>query len=342
MVPLRPAAVALAILIAGAVCGPTPGQGGTPPASGPQLWAGLDPGPYRVGYRRLDTWNGAVHVWYPTAEAGRSLAFRDILDGAADSLAAFLAGAGVDSATVDGYLGSPLYAVGSPPPLDGPWPLVLVAQGNGEDAGDQAVLCEYLASRGLVVATTPSPMLRTPLTRVDQVPELAEAQAADLADAIDPVVALTHADTTRLGLVGHSFGARAALLLAMDHPDVRALVSLDGGIGTATAVEAFRSAPSFRTDVPLPPLLHFYEKLDAFMTPDFGFLHSLPIQSLAQRSTAGMHHVHFTTLGFAVGVFPALARVTHATPETVPNAVAVAQQTAAFLLRYLSRPGGNR
>jgi dienelactone hydrolase len=308
----------------------------------PTLWAGLTPGSYRVGYRRLGTGDRVVHLWYPTAATGEGLAFRDILDGAGDDLAASLTGAKVDSATVEGFLESRLYALGSPPPLDEPFPLVLVAQGNGEDAGDQAVLCEYLASRGLAVASTPSPMLRTPLTREDQVGELAEEQARDLAAAIAPAAAFTHADTSRLGAVGHSFGARAALLLAMNDTRVRALVSLDGGIGTATAVEAFRTAPSFRPAAALPPLLHFYEELDAFMTPDFTLLDSLHTASLVLRPTRGMHHVHFTTMGFAAGAFPALAVLTHAGPETVPEVTAVARQTGNFLLRYLGRSGSPR
>lgn len=305
----------------------------------PALWAGLTPGPHPVGYRRLETANGVVHAWYPAAAGGGPLAFRNVLGDDGEALTSFLTGAKVDSATITGLLESPLYAGASPAPLREAFPLVLVAQGNGEDAGDQVVLCEYLASRGLVVASTPSPMLQTPLTREDQVGELAERQAVDLAAAVGPVAAFTGADTLRLGAVGHSFGARAALLLAMSHPGLRALVSLDGGIGTATAVEAFRTAPSFDESAPLPPMLHFYEKLDAFMAPDFGLLESLHASSLALRSTTAMHHVHFTTYGFAAGAFPTLAAVTHATPATAPGAAAVAQQTAAFLLRYLRRPG---
>jgi hypothetical protein len=116
---------------------------------------------------------------------------------------------------------------------------------------------------------------------------------------------------------------------------VRAIVSLDGGIGTATAVEPFRQAPSFRAGAPLPPLLHFYEELDPFMTPDFTFLHGLPIAELVLIHTEGMHHIHFTTFGFAASVFPSLAAVTHATSTTSRAVRDVAEQTATFLHRCL-------
>ena len=260
--------------------------------------------------------------------------FADVLDDTAGT-ASFLRGAGVPPGEVEGLLASPLAARADAPVRPGARPLVLVAQGNGQGAADQAVLCEYLASTGRVVATTPSPMRWKPLASEDQVGAFAETQCNDLAAAIGAVAAALPVDTTRLAIVGHSFGARAALLLAMRNPRVRALVSLDGGIGTATAVASYRAAPSFRADAPLPPILHFYERLDSFMTPEFSLLHELPARSLDLREVHAMRHTHFTTYGFAVGLSPGLARVTHATPSTVPDARNVAAETRRFLDRHV-------
>jgi len=308
---------------------------GQPQDTVPPLWAGLAPGPFHVGYRQLDTPGGVVNSWYPTSGGGGHLRFSDYLGDASDQLAAFLAQNGIGTSTIDSLFASPLYAAPLPRPLDRAFPLVLVAQGNGEDAADQAVLCEYLASQGFIVASTPSPMLHTPLEREDQVGTLAEAQASDLAAAIVVLAARQPVDTLHIGIVGHSFGARSALLLAMRNPRVRAVVSLDGGIGTATAVEPFRRAPSFRAGASLPPLLHFYEALDAFMTPDFTLLRSLHLADLVLTRVDEMHHVHFTTYGFASAVFPSLAEVTHATSGTAGSVRDVAERTATFLRRYL-------
>ncbi len=297
----------------------------------PTLWAGLLPGPFHVGYRKLDAAGGAVHTWYPAASGRSGIVFRDYLADDGKSLASFLAQTGVASSTIDSLLASPLYATQSAPPLDREAPLVLVAQGNGQDAADQAVLCEYLASQGFVVATTPSPMLRIPLEREDQVGVLAETQASELAAAIGMVSAAFRVDLKRLGVVGHSFGARAALLLAMRDPRVRAIVSLDGGIGTASAVEPFRRAQSFDAGARIPPLLHFYEELDPFMAPDFTLLRSLHMAKLQLEKTEGMHHAHFTTYGFAAAAFRGIAEVTHAAPSTARSLRDVTEQTAAFL-----------
>ena len=241
------------------------------------------------------------------------------------------------SGMLDSLFASRLYASRGVQPAGGRPPVVLIAQGNGDDVFDQVVLCEYLASQGFVVLATPSPMLRTPLEREDQVGTFAERQAQELFDAVKIAARTIKVDTSRIGVVGHSFGARSALLLAMRDRRVRALVSLDGGIGTSTAMESFRSAPPFRASAALPPILHFHEELDAFMTPDFSLLRELHTESLTLEPTRGMHHVHFTTFGFMVHAFSSVAEATHATPETNASVIAVTTRTFTFLREALGR-----
>jgi dienelactone hydrolase len=324
------------ILALGVAAGHTPAHTVAPHGCEvPFLWAGLVPGPYQVGYRRLGAGAAVVHVWYPATGSGGPLSFRDYLD-EPGQLRTFLETTGVPSRTIDSLFASCLYAGNASSPLDHPFPLVLVAQGNGQDAADQVILSEYLASQGFVVASTPSPMLRTPLEREDQVGAFAESQTDELAAAIEMVAAMVPVDTLHIGVVGHSFGARAALLLAMRDSRVRAVVSLDGGIGTATAVESFVRAPSFRANARLPALLHFYEDLDPFAAPDFALLRALHTEDLILVHTEGLHHVHFSTYGFASAAFPELAVVTHATPATAGGVREVARRTAAFLRQHLA------
>ncbi|MGD8497062.1 MAG: hypothetical protein PVF05_12880, partial [Gemmatimonadales bacterium] len=186
----------------------------SPPGSptAPALWAGLVPGQFHVGYEQLRGNRGPVFAWYPAPAAGPALRFGDYLDdGEAAGLARFLGSTGIPGSTIDSLFASPLFAATDGPALDAPFPIVVVAQGNGESVIDQVVLCEYLASRGYVVVTTPSPTRETPLEREDQVGEFAERQADDLAAAVEVVAASLPADTSTIGVVGHSFGARAAL-----------------------------------------------------------------------------------------------------------------------------------
>ena len=301
----------------------------------PELWAGLPHGVHEVGYRRLIDTSGVVDVWYPARSASRRLSTKDYLGADTTRLIGFLRGAQVSDSTVRGLLGERLFASFVPAPKLALFPLVLIAQGNGQDVFDQVVLAEFLASNGFIVASTPSPMLRTPMTSEAQTGALASRQSAQLSRAIAMVARVSRADTTNIGVVGHSFGARSALLLAMQDTRVKVLVSFDGGIGTATARAEFERAPGFSAEANLPHLLHFYETLDAFMKPDFSMISELHFASRTLSPVSAMYHTHFTTYGFAVGRYADLARLTRATDATTSNVVRMHAQTAQFLHRYL-------
>ena len=150
------------------------------------------------------------------------MVYRDYVGDAATSLESFLTGTGISKSTVDSLLNSPLMAMAGGRPRTGSFPLVLLSHGNRQSAADQAVLGEFLASHGFVVASTPSPMLRTPMERQNQIAQFAEEQAEDLVTAVSVVANAIQVDTSRLLLVSHSFGARSALLMAMRDPRVRA------------------------------------------------------------------------------------------------------------------------
>lgn len=263
--------------------------------------------------------------------------FRDYVTPGIDALTKFLRGAGIHDSTIARLLSTPMRATLNPVPRRESFPVVLVAQGNAQDAADQAPLCEFIASFGFVVVTTPSPMIRTPLASENEIGSVADQQGSELRAAIDRIPRDIHVNKGRIGVVGHSFGARAALLLAMRDSAIRAIVSLDGGIGTSTAIPQMNAAPSFRAGAPLPPLLHFYEKLDAFMTPDFSFIRSLRFRSIDTVETRGMHHTHFTVYGAAAGALPEIASLTHADSSTSGSVAAMYERVVGFLEKNLSR-----
>src|SRR6185369_6321146 len=63
---------------------------------------------------------------------------------------------GMTENAVNAWLSAPMQAFRDAPFNSGFFPLVVLVQGNGESAVDQAVLGEYLASYGYVVVTSPS------------------------------------------------------------------------------------------------------------------------------------------------------------------------------------------
>ncbi len=180
-------------------------------------------------------------------------------------------------------------------------------------------------------------MLASPMTSEDEVAQFADRQASELQDALGLLGTWPSADLNRAGAVGYSFGARAALLLAMRDPRVKAVVSLDGGIGTAAGAGSLRQAPSFHPDRATAPILHFYEDLDPSMTPDFTLLQSLPAAVRTER-VVDLHHVHFTTLGLAATINPDIAAATHAGPTEPAEVMRVFRGTLAFLQEHVGKP----
>ena len=149
---------------------------------------------------------------------------------------AVLTGNAVPEPALDAWLDAPTHARSEAAPAPGRFPLVLVGQGNGQTLADQALLAELVASHGYVVATSPSQIrLGTSMASEADVLPSAREQARDLAFAALRVAPLPFVDAHQLAFVGHSFGARSALLAALQEPRTVALVSLDGGIGAATA-----------------------------------------------------------------------------------------------------------
>jgi dienelactone hydrolase len=290
-----------------------------------------------------------VAVWYPAASAtGPVTTYADYLRLAAaettavdtaqlgrkniDAACAFLLSRSVPESAIVRWFMAPMLAVRDAPPASGRFPLVLVAQGNRQSAGDQSMLGEYLASYGYVVVTSPSQARIT--GQPDDESKVGLAAVDQAADLVLIRSAAERRDDVRLngvGVVGHSFGARSALLYAMHDSTVRGLVSLDGGIGTATARAAFEGVEAFRPAAARLPILHFYETLDAPMTPDWEILRSLASRQVWIARTTNLHHHHFSVLGAASAVFPEVGRATGAKGPTGREYAAVVELTRRFL-----------
>jgi len=318
----RAAAAAALILTGGLAPQSTPV---TPPAA---LLATVAAGRDAVGFHAQGSGAAAMYFWYP-ARRGGGVSMADYLGTDRDTLAGALIQAGAPDAEVQAFTAAATLAGANAQADRRMHSLVLVAQGNGQSVADQAVFCEILASHGFVVATTPSPTRRHAMTSEDDIPAFASEQAEDLSRAIQPAVRFG-ALTTRIALVGHSFGARAALLLAMRDRRVTRLVSLDGGIGTATGTDAFRRANEFDARAPMR-ILHFFERRDAFMKPDFALFDMLTAAKITTIELPGMAHAHFTTLGFAAAAYPGIAAATRAGPEIGSSLRTMVERTLAFL-----------
>jgi len=278
-----------------------------------------------------------IALWYPTAAAagGMPLTYGEYValaaeqhpaDSAAGQRAeeeyrASLVSRGVPDRVVDTWFRSPLGALRDAAPSAGSFPLVLLAQGEDQKAHDQAVLAEYVASQGYVVATT---------------------QAEDLRGALAALAARPEIRTRRIGVIAHAFGSEGALLFASEEPRVRALVSLDGAIGSAARQQALEAGQSLRPAEMSAAILHVYQMLDSLAPPDFELLRSLTSSPRWIVGPVALRHQHFTTLGAAVGAFPDLATATGAEEGSTQVYAGVAQITVEFLDAFVKWSGSAR
>jgi pimeloyl-ACP methyl ester carboxylesterase len=138
-----------------------------------------------------------------------------------------------------------------------------------------------------------------PLAGEEDIGRRAAEQAEDLAEARTALAGRPDVLPGALGLVGHSFGAPAALLYATREPDVAALVGLDGGIGTSS----LRESPRWVVEVP------------------------------------ESHHHHFTSLGASTLTHPGLGNALRATARTAAAYRAVADATLEFLDAFVRKDG---
>jgi pimeloyl-ACP methyl ester carboxylesterase len=114
-------------------------------------------------------------------------------------------------------------------------------------------------------------------------------------------------DTARVGVVAHSFGARSALLLAADKSEVKALISLDGGIANKMGKEWIDQATDFHREKFTASLLHLYEDIESYMLPDFDLLKTLRRSDRYLIKVQNLHHYQFASFGMASAVIPRLS-----------------------------------
>jgi dienelactone hydrolase len=344
-----------------ASCASAPPAAAPAAKTAPPIWGGLEPGEFAVGFKSSMLRAQAadfkvapphpiqIDVWYPAEPRGAAMKYRDYLllsltektpeepteaqrKAGLDDLTKFLTSAGLSGKAAHTLIETPMFAHLNAPSLSNRrFPMVVMVQGNGQAAAAQAVLAEYLASHGYVVVTTPSiTRLTTPLTNVDDIGKKSVEQAEDTDRAASAIGDWPNVVNIPVSVIGHSFGARGALIYAMHHP-TNALISLDGGIGTATGTKAMLNEKMLDLTAEMPPVLHFYEMLDDRMNPDFRMLRSLRTPNLELVRMDSMQHVHFTTDGFAAAMLPEFAKITKAGSDLHKELLSMAEKTLAFL-----------
>ncbi len=270
------------------------------------IWDKLDKGNYEVGFEVLSLYDSSrtinnqknyrpiqISIWYPAEFSSNpsSMKYKDyfllsateinfeISEALKDSVISeyknLIVQNGVNGDAFENWFNTQMIAQKDATPISKKFPLVVVAQGNYHSAHHQAFLCEFLASYGYVVVTTPSQTrISGQMTDNSQAVESAEEQIKDMQFAISSLRKFDNIDFNNIALLGHSFGGRSILLLQMKNENVKCLISLDGGLGLNTAIEDIKKSPEFNSEKMNVPLLHIYEDNEEFIKPDFTIIDS--------------------------------------------------------------------
>jgi dienelactone hydrolase len=116
-------------------------------------------------------------------------------------------------------------------PATGRFPVVLYFGGLSTPINSNAILAEYLASHGYVVASISLIGPSDEETFQSRTSNEFEASVRDMEFAWSVLQDESNVDRTRLAVMGHSVGAIEAVILGMRNADVSAVIGLDGTYG---------------------------------------------------------------------------------------------------------------
>lgn len=229
----------------------------------PALWGGLAHGAFAGGFRTLRPPGDPslrIDVWYPAAARGAPLTFADYVreaddlrdmpagfpgDGAAlaPALARMIGSETIPAETLAGILASPMAAARDAAPAAGRFPLVLWTPRYGTTVM-QAVLSEFLASHGIVVAFARrvGERARLPfeIEGADARARELEARAGDMRAALAAVAREPGIDADRIGLLAWSYAGEIATAVQQEE----ARVTLVAGLSTTLVNDWVFAPPS--------------------------------------------------------------------------------------------------
>ena len=197
-----------------------------------------------------------------------------------------------------------------------------------------AILAEYLASHGHVVATCPLIGTGSRLVNLDVVD--LETQIRDLEVVIVRARELPGVSEERLGLLGFDMGGMACVTLAMRNPDVDAFVSLDAGILYGHPSDLPGASPHYDRERLRIPWLHATRSA-AVVTPGApGSLFDTAVH--AERFLIlvdGAQHCDFNSFAMIEGRSPVLAYWGPIGADARPRYEAVCRYVSSFLGAFL-------
>lgn len=180
-------------------------------------------------------------------------------------------------------------------------PLLLFAGGSAHSTDENVALWEYLASYGYIVAVIPTVAAhaKAPDTYLPANALGLETTARDLEFTLARLRARTDVDANRVGGLGFSYGAAAALVMAARNPDIRAIVGFDASFIANRHLPAIRSSPLFNAARIRAPIMEFH-RADTTAV-DLSLLEAAVHSRRTSFEITGLDHVDFNSYTLLYG-----------------------------------------
>ncbi|MEA1787319.1 prolyl oligopeptidase family serine peptidase [Arenibacter sp. GZD96] len=190
-------------------------------------------------------------------------------------------------------------------PIYGRFPVVIYTPSYQASSIENFALCEFLASHGYIVISSPSRGTENRFFEGGTEKDL-ETQARDVEFLIKEVGKVQNADYNRIATMGFSFGGMANMLAQMRNKNIKAVISLDGS--ERYQYTTLKRSPFFnieKIDIPymhlaqkdIPELVLKEDNINAELNYEFELYDSIVYSDAFQLKFHNLTHSHFSTLG---------------------------------------------
>ncbi len=296
---------------------------------------GLEAGKYKVGFIHYTTYDSSrtynrtfdwtydnvprpipISIWYPSSENSSKVAPLNVLDYMRilkeEEEWEHLPDEQIlnwfyypNTASNRNHLQEATTAFSALKPADGKYPTVIYAPSYEASSLENFALCEFLASYGYVIVSSPSRGTEHRFFEGGTEKDM-ETQARDIEVLIRESGRLQYADQDKIATMGFSFGGLSQVLSQMRDERIKATVSLDGSIKYQYAT--LKKSPFHnieRMDVPfihfsqkeIPPQVLIEDKIDSALNTEFEFFDSLKYSHAYHFQFHNLTHSYFSTLG---------------------------------------------
>ncbi|MGZ5220788.1 MAG: hypothetical protein ACXWC7_11935 [Chitinophagaceae bacterium] len=259
-----------------------------------------------------------INIWYPSRGDTKNLSFADYVKLAGkeldtspanrnpeqkgiDKYFEWPASAGADKKQFKSFLDDriPMLAHQDAKWLNKKYPLVMLIHGF---AADYAYLAEWLAGNGYIVMHVP--VKGTTAYELDYEGRGLESQVNDYEFALKLVKNEFSIVAEKAAVVGFSFGGQSAVALSLRNKNIKAIISLDGGIGSAFGAQLLSRQAYYTSSGITTSILHMYNPGDNYT--DLAWFDKPGNTNRFLVAMKNMQHGHFTSFGLLNKVIPGI------------------------------------